>query len=53
MKQYKNTNLEIPENKNQLLDDPEIWDDLWEFPEKYEDDYINEGLYGNQGGQYR
>lgn len=52
-KEKSHQNYQIPEDKRQELDDPESWDDCLEFPEDYEDDPINELLFGHHGVEYR
>lgn len=52
-KEKSHQNYQIPEDKRQDLDDPESWDDCLEFPEDYEDDPINELLFGHHGVEYR
>lgn len=53
MKAMKYRNYQIPEDKREEPDDPESWDDCLEFPEDYEDDPINELLFGHHGVEYR
>lgn len=52
-KEKSHQNYLIPEDKRQEPDDPESWDDCLEFPEDYEDDPINELLFGHHGVEYR
>lgn len=53
IKEKSHQNYQIPEDKRQEQDDPESWDDCLEFPEDYEDDPINELLFGHHGVEYR